>query len=284
MAANERVALVTGASRGIGRAIAVALAEDGWSVAVNYRANPEAAAETLAQVQAAGGQGAAIRADVAHAADREHLVRETLSHYGRIDLLVNNAGMGPRRRVDLLEATEASYDEVMAVNLKGPFFLTQLVARAMIENQGASPAEDHLRGAGHPASPHPGQSRLAAESTGRAIINIGSMSAYTSSTNRAEYCLSKAGIGMMTRLYADRLAEHGINVYEIRPGIIATDMTSVVKEKYDRLIDAGLTPFRRWGRPEDVAMAVQMLAAGRLPFSTGEVINVDGGFHLRRLS
>ena len=150
MAAHESVALVTGASRGIGRAIAVALAEDGWSVVVNCHANPDAAAETLAQVQAAGGQGVAVRADVANAADREHLVRETLSHYGRIDLLVNNAGMGPRRRGDLLEATEASYDEVMAVNLKGPFFLTQLVARAMIENRGASPAEDHLRGAGHP--------------------------------------------------------------------------------------------------------------------------------------
>ncbi len=157
----------------------------------------------------------------------------------------------------MLQTTEASYDEVMAVNLKGPFFLTQLVARAMIEQ---------------PATP------------GRAIVNIGSMSAYTSSTNRAEYCLSKAGIGMMTRLYADRLAEYGISVFEIRPGIIATDMTSAAQEKYDRLIAAGLTPFRRWGRPEDVALAVEMIAGGRLPFSTGEVINVDGGFHLHRLS
>jgi 3-oxoacyl-[acyl-carrier protein] reductase len=139
--------------------------------------------------------------------------------------------------------------------LKGPFFLTQLVAKAMI----ASPA------------------------AGQMVVNIGSISAYTSSTNRAEYCLSKAGIGMMTRLYADRLAGYGINVYEVRPGIIATDMTSTALEKYDRLIAAGLTPFRRWGRPEDVALAVQMIAAGRLPFSTGEVINVDGGFHLRRL-
>jgi len=267
MAADERVALVTGASRGIGRAIAVTLAEDGWSVVVNYHASPEAAAETVAQVHAAGGQGVAIRADIGSAAGREDLVRETLSCYGQIDLLVNNAGMGPRQRVDLLQATEASYDEVMAVNLKGPFFLTQLVAKAMV----AAPPEE--RGA-------PRRAVI------RAIINIGSMSAYTSSTNRAEYCLSKAGVGMMTRLYADRLAEYGINVYEIRPGIIATDMTSAaaVREKYDRLIDAGLTPFRRWGRPEDVAMAVQMLAAGRLPFSTGEVINVDGGFHLRRLS
>ena len=275
MGEDERVALVTGASRGIGRAIAVALAQDGWAVVVNYHASPEAAAETLARVQVAGGQGVAIRADIATAAGREQLVRETLDRYGRIDLLVNNAGMAPRQRVDLLQATEASYDEVMAVNLKGPFFLTQLVASVMV----ATP-------------PGVGETeRISAEggglgTVGRTIINIGSMSAYTSSTNRAEYCLSKAGIGMMTRLYADRLAEYGINVYEIRPGIIATDMTSApaVREKYDRLIDAGLTPLRRWGRPEDVAMAVQMLAAGRLPFSTGEVINVDGGFHLRRLS
>jgi 3-oxoacyl-[acyl-carrier protein] reductase len=250
-----RVALVTGASRGIGRAIAVKLGEHGWTVVVNSRTNAEAAAQTLLAVQAAGGQGVTVQADVSLATDRLHLVDETLSHFGRIDLLVNNAGMGPRRRVDLLEVTEDSYDEVMAVNLKGPFFLTQLVARAMM---------------GRPA---PGQ----------AIVSIGSMSAYTSSTNRGEYCLSKAGVGMMTQLFADRLAEYGINVYEIRPGIIATDMTSAAREKYDRLIAEGLTPFRRWGQPEDVALAVQMLAAGRLPFSTGEVINVDGGFHLRRL-
>ena len=260
-----RVALVTGASRGIGRAIAVALAGDGWTVVINYLSNTEAAAQTLAEVLAAGGQGVMIQADIADAADRERLVQEILSRYGRIDLLVNNAGMAPRRRVDLLEATEASYDEVMAVNLKGPFFLTQLVAKAMIALQ----AEHPLQRTGAVQSPK--------------IVNIGSMSAYTSSTNRAEYCLSKAGIGMMTQLFADRLAECGINVYEIRPGIIATDMTSAAREKYDRLIAAGLTPFRRWGQPEDVAMAVQMIARERLPYSTGEVINVDGGFHLHRL-
>jgi len=273
MADDERVALVTGASRGIGRAIAVALAEDGWSVVVNYNASPEAAAETVAQVHAAGGRGVAIRADIATAAGREDLVAKTLHRHGRIDLLVNNAGMGPRQRVDMLQVTEASYDEVMAVNLKGPFFLTQLVVQAMTAPEAPREWKSAEGGAEY-------------RTVGRAIINIGSISAYTSSTNRAEYCLSKAGIAMMTRLYADRLAEYGINVYEIRPGIIATDMTgaTAVREKYDRLIDAGLTPFRRWGQPEDVAMAVQMLAAGRLPFSTGEVINVDGGFHLRRLS
>ena len=262
----QKVALVTGGSRGIGRAIAVALAGDGWTVAINYLSNAEAAAQALAEVQAVGGQGVLIQADIADAADRERLVAEILSRCGRIDLLVNNAGMAPRRRVDLLEATEASYDEVMAVNLKGPFFLTQLVAKAMIAAQAV---EHPLQRAGVVQSPK--------------IINIGSMSAYTSSTNRAEYCLSKAGIGMMTQLFADRLAEYGINVYEVRPGIIETDMTSAAREKYDRLIAAGLTPFRRWGRPEDVALAVQMIAGERLPYSTGEVINVDGGFHLRRL-
>lgn len=254
---TPRVGLVTGASRGIGRAIAVALGQNAWTVVINYQTNADAAAETLARVQAAGGRGVTLQADVALAADREHLVHETLSHFGHIDLLVNNAGMAPRQRTDVLETGEASYDEIMAVNLKGPFFLTQMVAKAMI-----------ARGAEEPRP---------------MIINIGSMSAYTSSPSRAEYCLSKAGVEMMTRLYADRLAEYGINVYEVRPGIIATDMTSAVHEKYDRLIADGLTPLRRWGQPEDVGLAVAAIAAGQFPFSTGEVINVDGGFHLRRL-
>jgi 3-oxoacyl-[acyl-carrier protein] reductase len=258
---NERTALVTGASRGIGRAIAVALARQGWSVAINYRGNVEAAVETRMLVEQTGGRGVIIQADVAQADERNHLVEQTLSSFGRIDLLVNNAGMGPRQRMDILETTEASYDEVMAVNLKGPFFLTQRVARVMIELLQAQAIERPK------------------------IINIGSVSAYASSVNRAEYCLSKAGIAMMTALYADRLAdaERGINVYEIRPGIIETDMTSVAQAKYDRLIADGLTPIRRWGQPDDVARAVVAIAQDQLPFSTGEVINVDGGFHLRRL-
>jgi len=258
---NERTALVTGASRGIGRAIAVALARQGWLVAINYRGNAEAAVETRSLVEQAGGRGVIIQANVADAQERNHLVEQTLSSFGRIDLLVNNAGMGPRQRMDILETTEASYDEVMAVNLKGPFFLTQRVAKVMIELLRAQVIERPK------------------------IINIGSMSAYTSSINRAEYCLSKAGLAMMTALYADRLAdaERGINVYEIRPGIIETDMTSVVQAKYDRLIADGLTPIRRWGQPDDVARAVAVIAQDQLPFSTGEVINVDGGFHLRRL-
>lgn len=255
----NRVAIITGSSRGIGRAVALKLAEQGWRDVVNYRNGAEAAAEVVAAIAAAGGTGLAVKANIAVAAEREALLHETLRHFGRIDLLVNNAGMAPRQRVDLLETTEASYDELMTVNLKGPFFLTQLVARKMLE----------LKRAGAIVDPK--------------IINIGSMSAYTSSVNRAEYCLSKAGLAMMTKLFAHRLAAEGVNVYEIRPGIIATDMTSTVKEKYDRLLEDGLTPISRWGQPADVAQAVAAIAEGYLPFSTGEVINVDGGFHLRRL-
>lgn len=256
---NERVAIVTGASRGIGRGVALALAEQGWAVSINYRGHDAAANEVAGLVEQAGGRPLVIQADVTAAADRQRLVEETVETFGRIDLLVNNAGMAPRQRVDLLETSEASYDEVMGVNLKGPFFLSQLVARVMIAGLAAGTLADPK------------------------IINMGSISTYASSPNRAEYCISKAGMGMMTALLADRLAEYGINVYELRPGIIATDMTSAVKEKYDRLIGEGLTPIRRWGWPEDVARAVVAIADGCLPFSTGEVINVDGGFHLRRL-
>ena len=197
---------------------------------------------------------------MANPAEIEGLVDATLDRYGRIDLLVNNAGVGPRERVDMLHVGEASYDEVMAINLKGPFFLTQRVANEMIG----------LVRQGRIQRPK--------------IINISSISAYTSSPARAEYCLSKAGLSMTTALWADRLAEFGINVYEIRPGIIQTDLTAVVKDKYDRLIlEEGLTPIRRWGQPEDVGKAVLAIAQDLLPFSTGEVINVDGGFHLSRL-
>ena len=252
---NERVALVTGAARGIGRAIAVALAKEGWRVVINYRANGDAAAEALKRVEEAGGKGILIQADIADAADRVRLVDQTLEAFGRIDLLVNNAAMGPRLRTDLLEMTEASYDEVMATNLKGPLFLTQRVALGMIQRK----------------------------SEQAKIINIGSISAYTSSTSRGEYCLSKAGMGMMTALFADRLAGHGIHVFELRPGFVRTDLTSPAWEKYDRLMAEGLTPIARWGEPEEVARAVVAIARDCFPLSTGEVINVDSGFHLRRL-
>ena len=266
-AASQRVALVTGASRGIGRGIAVALGSRGWTVVVNYRGNVTAAQETADAVIAGGGQSLMVQADIGVAADRDFLVRETLAKCGRLDLLVNNAGMAPRQRMDLLGTTEASYDEVMGVNLKGPFFLTQRVANAMIEQLPEDGARDDTREGTLPPM----------------IINIGSVSAYTASVNRGEYCISKAGVAMMTALFADRLAEFGILVYEVRPGIINTDMTSVVQARYDKLIDEGLTPIKRWGQPDDVARAVLALAEGDFPFSTGEVINVDGGFHLRRL-
>ena len=256
---QRQVALVTGASRGIGRGIATALGQKGWTVVINYRGNAVAAQECADAVKALGGDALTVQADIGVAADRDFLVRETLEKCGRLDMLVNNAGMAPRQRMDLLQTTEESYDEVMGVNLKGPFFLTQRVAKLMLD----------LLQQGQIDAPK--------------IVNIGSVSAYTASVNRGEYCISKAGMGMMTALFADRLAEYGILVYEVRPGVINTDMTSGVKARYDALIGDGLTPLPRWGEPDDVARAVLAIAEGYLPFSTGEVINVDGGFHLRRL-
>jgi 3-oxoacyl-[acyl-carrier protein] reductase len=256
---HKSVALITGASRGIGRAIAVRLARDGFAVAVNYHSNRSAADEVVQEIEQAGGVAIAVQADVGAGDDRQRLVDETMKRFGRIDLLVNNAGITSVGRKDLLEATEESWDTVFATNLKGPFFLAQIAARQMIAliDSGAMP-----RGT---------------------IINVSSISAYAVSTNRADYCIAKSAMQMMTWLLADRLAENRINVYEVCPGVIASDMTAPVKEKYDRLIADGLSPIRRWGQPDDVAAAVSMLASGQLPFSTGERINVDGGFHIRRL-
>lgn len=256
----DRTAIVTGSSRGIGRGIALKLAEKRWQVVVNYRDNRDAAEETQQEVEAHGASALVVQADMGVIADLNKLVDRTLEHFGRIDLLVNNAGMGPRQRLDMLQMSEDSYDEVMAANLKGPFFLTQRVASEMIAQIEAGTIRDPK------------------------IVNIGSISAYTSSPNRAEYCISKAGLAMTTALWADRLSEYGIRVYEIRPGIVETDLTSVVKDKYDHLIlEQGITPLRRWGQPEDVGKAVVAIAEDWLPYSTGEVINVDGGFHLSRL-
>jgi NAD(P)-dependent dehydrogenase (short-subunit alcohol dehydrogenase family) len=256
---NKRVGLVTGGGRGIGRAISVELAQKGWMVVANYHQNAVAADETVAQIHTLGGSACAIQADIGVSADRARLMDKILSDYERIDLLVNNAGVAPRQRKDILEVSEPSYDEVMTVNLKGPFFLTQAVARVMISLIKTQNIADPI------------------------IINIGSMSAYTSSPERSEYCLSKAGVSMMTLLFADRLAEFGIRVYEIRPGIVSTDMTLEALQRYDQLIAEGLTPIRRHGEPHDVARAVAVVAEGCLPYSTGEVINIDGGFHIRRL-
>ena len=256
---SNKTALVTGGSRGSGRAIVLALVEAGWSVGFCYHTHEDQARAVLDEIGQAGGQAWMVQADLASSLDRQRLLAGVLEKFGRIDLLVNNAGMGPRRRVDLLEVGEASYDEVMQTNLKGPFFLTQAVALEMIR----------LKQAGHIEQ---GQ-----------IINIGSLSAYASSSQRAEYCLSKAGVAMMTALFAERLAGEGIQLFEVRPGIIETDMTAGVHARYDQLIQGGLLPLARWGQPEDVARVVAALANGCLPYSTGEVINVDGGFHLRRL-
>jgi NAD(P)-dependent dehydrogenase (short-subunit alcohol dehydrogenase family) len=259
---SRAVSIVTGAGRGIGRGIAVELAKLGHAVVINYAGNAGAADECLSLVREAGGDGITVRADVSSSADRERLVQETLAAYGRIDLLVNNAGVAPSVRADLLEAGEESFDRLININLKGPYFLTQLVARQMIaqvESGGDKPAV-------------PPQ-----------IVTVSSISAYTASVNRGDYCVSKAGLGMMTKLFAARLAEYGINVYEIRPGVIATDMTEGVKEKYDALIAQGAWPIKRWGSPSDIGRAVAAIARGDFPFSTGEVFNVDGGFHLRTL-
>jgi NAD(P)-dependent dehydrogenase (short-subunit alcohol dehydrogenase family) len=261
---SRRVALVTGASRGIGRAIAIELGRVGYDVLINYRTNAAEAERALEFVKAAATGNARVElyaADVANEDDRRRLVAHTREVFGRVDLLVNNAGIAPEQRVDLLQTSGESFDRLLNVNLKGPFFLSQLVANWMIEQKQSSAISDYAP----------------------AIVNIGSVSAYAASPERAEYCVSKAGLAMMTKLFAARLASEGINVYEIRPGIITTDMTAKVKEKYDQRIADGLTPISRWGTPEDVGRAVAAIATGSFPFSTGEVINVDGGFHLRRL-
>jgi NAD(P)-dependent dehydrogenase (short-subunit alcohol dehydrogenase family) len=252
------VALITGASRGIGRSITLALSQIGFDVVINYASNQHAAEQTQAEAAQKNNKIRAgiCRADISRADDRARLVDFTREKFGRLDLLVNNAGIAPAVRADILDASEESFDQLLGVNLKGPYFLTQAVAKWMIEQRQ------------HDASRQP------------KIVTINSISAYTASVNRGDYCVSKAGLAMMTKLFAARLAEYGINVYEIRPGVIATDMTATVKEKYDRMIAGGLTPIKRWGQPGDVAKAVAAIARDQFPFSTGEVINVDGGFHL----
>lgn len=262
------VALITGASRGIGRGIALELATLGWDLVINYATNSAAAQETASGcISLAGNGGKTIRAetcqaDVGSRPDRQKLIDFTTSNFKRLDLLVNNAGVAPRIRADILQADEEEFDRLININLKGPYFLTQLVANWMIQR---------LSTGSPPPACRP------------KIVTISSISAYTASTNRGEYCVAKAALSMLTPLYAARLAEYGINVYEIRPGLISTDMTAPVKEKYEKLIRDGLTPIKRWGKPEDIAKAVAAITQDLFPFSTGEVINVDGGFHLRRL-
>ena len=244
----KKIALVTGVASGIGRACAEILLKNNIAVVgLSRRAEMDAPLS---------GDFTYVSGDVSIAADRARFVDTALEKYGRIDILVNVAGVAPKVRADLLTMTEESYDYVMSINTKGMLFLTQRAANEMIRNDGDDKG---------------------------CIVNISSLSAYTSSVNRGEYCISKAGVSMITTLFADRLAEYGSMVNEVRPGIIATDMTAKVQEKYDRLIDGGLLPVKRWGRPEDVAAAVWALCSGALPYMTGQSLDVDGGFHMRRL-
>jgi NAD(P)-dependent dehydrogenase (short-subunit alcohol dehydrogenase family) len=259
MAEAKRVALVTGGSRGIGLGIARCLAMGGFDLAINGMREAALVEEPLRELRALGADVVYAQADVADAADRALLLAVVRERFGRLDLLVNNAGIAPPVRADILQAAEESYDRVMGVNLKGPYFLTQAVARLMIEERRAFPDRPLC------------------------IVNVTSVSATHASTNRGDYCLSKAGLAMSTRLWAARLAEFGIAVYEVRPGIVATDMTAPVKEAYERRIAEGLVPQARFGQPEDVGRAVAMLAAGALPYSTGAVVLVDGGATLPRL-
>ena len=255
-----KLAVVTGGGRGIGRGIVLELAASGWSIAVNFVRDAGSAEETCQQARDLGAPRAlAFQANVSEIEDGARLVKEITGRFGRIDLWVNNAGIAPSVRRDLLETTPESWDQVLGTNLRGPFFLTQLAAREMLAQMEAGTVSDPQ------------------------IIFVTSISANTTSINRGEYCVAKAGLSMVAQLFAARLAEHGIRVSEIRPGIIATDMTAGVREIYDRRIAEGLSPIRRWGTPEDVGKAVAALASGAFPFSTGEVFNVDGGLHLRRL-
>lgn len=258
------VILVTGASRGLGRGIAVQMAAEGCSVAINFVGNQAAAEETAALCRKAsrqpGQEHLPIKADISSGSDRARLVGATLSRFGRIDALVNNAGIAPAVRADLVDADEGSFEELIRVNLQGPHFLTQAVARHWLEKK----PEPALHG-------------------GHKIVFITSVSADTASTDRGGYCVSKAGLAMAAQLWAARLAGENIQVAEVRPGIMSTDMTAPARAKYDRLIAGGLVPQRRWGTPEDVGLAVRAFISGQLPFSTGSVITVDGGLHIRRL-
>lgn len=261
----RKVALVTGGSRGIGLGIARCLAREGWDLAIAGRRPAEevrAAVDELRAVTDSAAEGPSVlycQADVGSREDRAHLVAAVREGFGRLNLLVNNAGMAPRVRADILEASEESFAELMRVNLQGPYFLTQAVAHWLIEQRRTDP--EFVGG----------------------VVNVSSISAAVASVNRGEYCVAKAGLSMATQLWAVRLAEFGIPVYEVRPGVIATDMTAGVRERYDRLIAEGLLLQPRWGLPDDVGRAVAMLARGDLGYSTGQVINVDGGLLARRL-
>ena len=255
----QRVALITGGARGIGLGIARCLAREGCALALNGVREERDVEPAVQELAAAGAAVLYCRGDVSSDEDRRRIIDEVRKRYGRLDVLVNNAGITSPGRKDILDADEAGFDRVVGVNLKGPYFLTQLAARWMIEQRQAAPG---FRGV---------------------IINVSSVSAEILSRNRGDYCLTKAATGMATRLWAARLAEYGIEVYEIQPGIIRSDMTAGVTDKYDRLIAGGLTLQRRWGEPEDVGRAAAMLVRGDLPYATGQVLKIDGGMTIREM-
>ena len=264
MSDSRRVALITGASRGIGRGIAVELARHDYDIAgvsrtVDSQNTESGILEVKQRVEELGASFLPVQGDVSVLEDHEQIVRRVIEDFGRIDVLVNNAGVAPEQRLDVLDTTPQSYDRVLSINSRGPFFLTQRVARLMIDQV---PHRDGLK---------------------PQIVFITSVSVYMSSPSRAEYCVSKASLSMASAIFADRLSEYGINVYEVRPGIIKTDMTSAVQEKYDGLIEGGLIPQGRWGTPEDVGKAVAALVSGDFQYSTGTVIEVSGGMNIRRL-
>lgn len=256
---TTRTALVTGGTRGIGLGIAHALARDGWNLALCGTRPAGDVATTLDALRSAGADVAYEPADISSRADRDRLVDAIGAKYGTLNALVNNAGRAPRTRADLLDAGEDSFEELIRTNLQGPYFLTQAIAREQVAR------------------------RQADASFQAAIVFITSVSAAMASVNRGEYCVSKAGLSMAARLFAVRLATHGIPVYEVRPGIIATDMTAGVKEMYDKRIADGLVPERRWGTPDDVGRVVAALLRGDAPYATGSIIDVDGGLSLPRL-
>ena len=254
----KKTAIVTGGARGIGLAVSRKLAEQGCDLAVFSTGGEERYKAALKSLRERGARVHYVSGSLDSAADRERLLDETLAVFGRVDILVNDAGVAPKVRADLLEMTEESFDRVLGINAKGTVFLTQLVARQMLGQ------ERLFRHRGH-------------------IVNVGSCSAAVSSVSRGEYCLSKAAVGMATLLFADRLAAEDILVNEVRPGVIATDMTAAVQEKYDRLIEEGVFPIPRWGTPEDVAEAVAFFCSDAVGYTTGSFLDVDGGFHIRRL-
>lgn len=255
----KKVALITGGSRGIGFGIALELAAHGFDLAINGVREEDAVKDALQQLRDTGAEVIYCQGSVANPGDRKNIIAKIRGHFNRLNVLVNNAGIAPRQRLDILEATEESFDEVLTTNLKGPYFLTRDAANWMID-----------------------QKKNNANFQG-SIVNVSSISATVASVNRGEYCISKAGVSMATQLFAVRLGEFNIPVYEVRPGIISSDMTSGVKEKYDRLIDNGLTIEKRWGTPQDVGKAVAALASGGFSYSTGSVLMVDGGLTVPRL-